>query len=155
MLVEALIEKNLKISTAESCTGGMVSEKITNVSGSSNVFDCGVCSYANYIKEKLLGVAHNTLQTVGAVSEETAEQMAEGIKKLACADIGVSTTGIAGPTGGTVDKPVGLVYMAVAVEGKTTVYRAELCKSEKRTRSQIRDMASNLILLLAYEKITN
>ena len=100
-LVELLNEKHLKVATAESCTGGLISERITRVSGSSAVFDCGVCSYANEIKEKVLGVQHDTISVLGAVSAETAIQMAEGVKKLSGADIAVSTTGIAGPTGGT------------------------------------------------------
>ena len=101
LVVERFTEKELKLATAESCTGGLISERITRVSGASAMFDCGVCSYANEIKEKVLGVRHDTLQILGAVSAETAMQMAEGVKKLSGADIAVSTTGIAGPTGGT------------------------------------------------------
>jgi PncC family amidohydrolase len=112
-VVERLREKNLKVATAESCTGGLISERITRVSGASEVFDCGVCSYANEIKEKLLGVRHDTLSILGAVSAETAIQMAEGVKKLSGADITVSVTGIAGPSGGTSEKPVGLVYIGI------------------------------------------
>ena len=113
MVVEKLTKNNLKLATAESCTGGLLSGRITAVSGASEVFDCGVCSYANEIKHKVLGVSEETLNTLGAVSPETALQMAEGVKKLANADIGASTTGIAGPTGGTDEKPVGLVYVGI------------------------------------------
>ena len=118
-VVETLMRKKLKVATAESCTGGLISERITRVSGSSEVFDCGICSYANEIKHKILGVSEETLSVLGAVSAETAIQMAEGVKKLSGADIGISTTGIAGPTGGTPEKPVGLVYCGVCTKNKT------------------------------------
>ena len=87
-LVKELTDRNMKISSAESCTGGMISQRITNVSGASNVFELGVCSYANRIKNKVLGVSNETLNTVGAVSQETATQMCEGIKELSSSDIG-------------------------------------------------------------------
>ena len=143
-VVEKLKEKKLKVATAESCTGGLISERITRVSGSSAVFDCGVCSYANEIKEKVLGVRHDTLSILGAVSAETAIQMAEGVKKLSGADIAVSTTGIAGPTGGTVQKPVGLVFMGVCTE--TEAYAIKLLLGEENTRDYIRAMASSAAL---------
>ena len=143
-VVEKLKEKKLKVATAESCTGGLISERVTRVSGSSAVFDCGVCSYANEIKEKVLGVRHDTLSILGAVSAETAIQMAEGVKKLSGADIAVSTTGIAGPTGGTVQKPVGLVFMGVCTE--TEAYAIKLLLGEENTRDYIRAMASSAAL---------
>ena len=118
-VVAKLIENNFTLATAESCTGGLISERITRVSGSSEVFGCGICSYANEIKSKILGVHEETLAVLGAVSGETAIQMAEGVRKLSNADIAVSTTGIAGPTGGTPEKPVGLVYMGVSTAKKT------------------------------------
>ena len=108
MLVDELLRTKKKIATAESCTGGMLSAAITSVSGASGAFDCGVCSYANFIKSKLVGVKEDTLATYGAVSEKTAMEMARGVRLLSGADIGVSTTGIAGPLGGTPYKPVGL-----------------------------------------------
>ena len=120
-LVKELTDRNLKISSAESCTGGMISQRITNVSGASNVFELGVCSYANRIKNKVLGVSNEILNTVGAVSQETATQMCEGIKELSSSDIGVSTTGIAGPTGGTAKKTVGLVFIGIASKESTTI----------------------------------
>jgi PncC family amidohydrolase len=153
-LVELLAEHNLKVATAESCTGGMISQKITNVSGASLVFDCGICSYSNEIKNKILGVNKETLNTVGAVSQETATQMAEGVKKLANSDLGLATTGIAGPTGGTAEKPVGLVYIGVTFKGNTTIYRAELCNNKIHTRQQVRDMASQLALAFGIKMIT-
>lgn len=115
-LVDILIEKNLKIATAESCTGGLLAKNITDVSGSSSVFDMGIVSYANRIKNEFLGVSNEVLSTVGVVSPETAEAMARGIVKTADADIGVGITGIAGPTGGTKDKPVGLVYYSIFIK---------------------------------------
>lgn len=149
ILVQTLTEKNMKIASAESCTGGMISQRITNVSGASRIFDLGICSYANEIKNKVLGVKEKTLNTVGAVSEETALQMCQGVMKLANSDIGVSTTGIAGPTGGTKEKPVGLVFIGIATKEKTTIYRAELCRNTPHSRNEIRTMTTNLCMLLA------
>lgn len=146
--VSKLAQKGLTVATAESCTGGLISERITRVSGSSEVFGCGVCSYANEIKEKVLGVQHDTLTVLGAVSAETAIQMAEGVKKLSGADIAVSTTGIAGPTGGTAEKPVGLVYMGVCTDSKTYAVRLMLGGAENRanSRTYIRKLASDAAL---------
>lgn len=154
-LVQILTEKNMKIASAESCTGGMISQRITNVSGASNVFDLGVCSYANEIKSKVLGVKEETLNTVGAVSEETAMQMCCGVMKLANSDIGVSTTGIAGPTGGTKEKPVGLVFIGITTKDKTTIYRAELCHNTPHSRNEVRTMTTNLCMLLAIKATKN
>ncbi len=122
-VVLLLKERGLTLSTAESCTGGLISAEITSVSGSSDVFGFGVCTYANEAKMKLLGVREETLATVGAVSEETAVQMAEGARRLSGADIAVSVTGIAGPTGGTPDKPVGTVYIGFSSEKRTFAKR--------------------------------
>ena len=152
ILVDTLIEKGLKISSAESCTGGLVSKKITDISGSSAVFDCGVCSYSNGIKEKLLGVDKNVLDTLGAVSEETALQMAEGIKTVSQSNIAVSTTGIAGPTGGTENKPVGLVYIGVAKKDGGC-FAVKALFGEKNERSRIRELAADCALYLAYKEL--
>lgn len=151
LLVTALAEKGLHAATAESCTGGLVSARITGVSGSSGVFDCGVCSYANRIKEQLLHVSVETLKTCGAVSEQTAQQMAQGIRALSKADIGISTTGVAGPTGGTKDKPVGLVYIGCCTARDTQVIKAQLDGNGKNGRSQIRRAASSIALYLALQ----
>lgn len=113
-LVEALIAKGLSVATAESCTGGGVAHAITAVPGASAVFKGSVVSYANEVKESLLGVRSETLKSVGAVSKETVEQMASGARKLLNVDIAVSLTGIAGPDGGTALKPVGLVWFGYA-----------------------------------------
>ncbi len=122
-VVQLLKERGFTLATAESCTGGLISAEITSVSGSSDVFGFGVCTYANEAKMKLLGVREETLAAVGAVSEETAMQMAKGIRKLSGADIAVSVTGIAGPTGGTPDKPVGTVYIGFSSEELTSAVR--------------------------------
>ena len=112
-LVAALKEKALKAAVAESCTGGGVSHAITDIPGSSAVFECGLCTYSNVMKQKLLGVSKETLNKFGAVSEQTAQEMAHGVRRVSGADIGIGVTGIAGPDGGTDEKPVGLVYIAV------------------------------------------
>ncbi len=113
VLVELLKTKQLKISTCESCTGGMLSQRLTDVSGASQVFEMGVCSYSNRIKNKIVGVCNDTLQAYTEVSNQVASEMADGVLKLSGADYAVSTTGIAGPTGGTEQNPVGTVYIAV------------------------------------------
>lgn len=153
-LVNALQEKELVLATAESCTGGLVSKKITEVAGCSAVFTCGVCSYANEIKEHVLGVKHSTLQQYGAVSEETAREMAAGVRHLSGATIGISTTGIAGPGGGTRQKPVGLVYIAVDSNDYCAVERLLLDPEQNRTREQIREAAAERVLLLALKAVT-
>lgn len=122
-VVQLLKERGVTLATAESCTGGLISAEITSVSGSSDVFGFGVCTYANEAKMKLLGVRAETLASVGAVSEETAVQMAEGVRKLAGANIAVSVTGIAGPTGGTPEKPVGTVYIGCSTKTGTSAKR--------------------------------
>jgi PncC family amidohydrolase len=119
-VVQLLWQNNKKVAFAESCTGGLLSAAITTVPGSSKVFDVAVCAYANSIKSSLLGVEDSVLKTKGAVSSETAIQMANGIRKLANADYGISVTGIAGPEGGTDEKPVGTVYIGCSTEEKTT-----------------------------------
>ena len=120
-LVEILTKKQYKITTAESCTGGLVAATIVNVSGASEVFQAGFVTYANEAKEKELGVKSETLQTYGAVSEKTAKEMAIGCAAHAKAQVGISTTGIAGPGGGTAEKPVGLVYIGCAVRSNVYV----------------------------------
>ncbi len=116
-LAEALVreasERQITISTAESCTGGMIAAFITTVAGSSEVFLGGVVSYSNDLKMKVLGVSGDTLKTHGAVSEETALEMVRGVRELTGATLSVSVTGIAGPGGGSKEKPVGLVFIAL------------------------------------------
>ncbi len=122
-VVQLLKERKLILSTAESCTGGLISAEITSVPGSSEVFGYGFVTYANEAKMKLLGVRAETLAAVGAVSEETAEQMANGARLASGADIAVSVTGIAGPDGGTPVKPVGTVYIGFSSAGNTYAQR--------------------------------
>ena len=110
-----LEEKNIKVSTAESCTGGLVAAALVNVAGISNWFEEGYVTYSNTAKQKLLGVDKDTLEQFGAVSEQTARQMAIGAAKAAGCQAAVATTGIAGPDGGTDEKPVGLVYIGAVV----------------------------------------
>ena len=119
---EALKQTRKTLAVAESCTGGWLSKVITEISGVSAVYLGGVCTYANSAKERLLGVRPETLAAHGAVSEETAREMAEGVRKAFDADVGVGITGIAGPASDGTDKPVGLIYVAAA-NGKTTVVR--------------------------------
>lgn len=142
-VVEMLKEKSLTLAAAESCTGGLIAKRITDVSGASSVFGCGVVSYANEIKHGLLGVSLDDLERFGAVSAPVAEQMAIGVLKLSGADIAVSVTGIAGPLSDGTDKPVGLSYIALA--DKNTVWVKEL-KSGKNDRSYNRYVnASNTL----------
>jgi PncC family amidohydrolase len=118
----ALLDHGYTISTAESCTGGLLSHTLTRISGSSAYFVGGVVAYSNQIKEQALGVQAQTLMAYGAVSEQTAREMAEGIRNRFNTDIGLSTTGVAGPTGGSADKPVGLVWMGVSTPEGTQAF---------------------------------
>lgn len=154
LVVKALAENNMKIATAESCTGGLISKKITEVSGSSAVFDCGVCSYSNEIKNKVLGVDKAVLDTLGAVSAETAKQMAKGVRLLANSDIAVSTTGIAGPTGATPQKPVGLVYIGLSTAQGDIAVKALLAENKNNTRERVRELATAGALYLVYKNIS-
>ena len=146
-LCEYLISHNLKISLAESCTGGMVAEKITSVSGASACFECGVVTYSNEQKEHLLKVKNETLCRFGAVSEETALEMCSGVKNLAAADIGIGITGIAGPTGGSKEKPVGLVYIGVCTNREHFAKRFVFSGN----RTEVRTAAAQTALSLALE----
>ena len=117
--VENLKLKNKTLALAESCTGGWVSKLITDVSGASAVYEGGVCSYSNQVKMNVLGVKEENLISYGAVSEQVAIQMAEGVKKALKSHIGIGITGIAGPLSDNTAKPVGLIYVAIADESKT------------------------------------
>ena len=143
-LVKILCDRNLKIATAESCTGGLLAKKITDVSGSSRIFDMGIVSYANRIKNEFLEVPNEVLETVGAVSEETARQMAIGVTNLAKSDIGVGITGIAGPTGGTPEKPVGLVYFGVYFKAEDKLIVKKLLL--KGTRDEVREQTTEIVI---------
>lgn len=147
-VVSRLCDNKLKISTAESCTGGMVCSFITSISGSSNVLDYGIISYANRIKHSELGVKAQDLELYGAVSKQVAIAMAEGVRKKANSDLGISTTGIAGPTGGTDEKPVGTVYIAVSTKQKTYNEKLELLNECGNNRHLIRETTVNRVFLL-------
>lgn len=114
---QLLLERGKKVAVAESCTGGLVAHRLTNVPGSSAYFEQGVVAYSEAAKTSLLGVPAALIQQHGAVSRQVAEAMAEGIRQRSQADFGLAVTGIAGPSGGTEEKPVGLVYIAIAWEG--------------------------------------
>lgn len=132
-IAEILIKKGLTIATTESCTGGLLSSKLTDVSGSSAFVHLNFVTYANEAKHKILGVTLETLEKHGAVSEECALEMAKGLQRVTGADICVSTTGIAGPTGGSEDKPVGLMYSAIVYKDRAEVYKILLSSKYERT----------------------
>ncbi len=122
-LGQIMTERNLVLSSAESCTGGLLGATVTGVSGSSNWFDRSIVTYTNRAKEQNLGVRHETLSQYGAVSKETALEMVRGVRRLTGTDVNIAITGIAGPTGGTKDKPVGTVFIGVMVKDRELVHR--------------------------------
>ena len=134
-LVIKLIKKKIKISFAESCTGGMLSSAITSVSGSSRVFELGIVTYSNQSKIKILKINKNIIKKYGAVSSECCIAMVNNLLKISKADINVSITGIAGPKGGTKKKPVGLVYIGVK-KGKKIIINKNLFKLKNRISIQ-------------------
>lgn len=142
---DILKHKKLTLAVAESCTGGLVSSKITNVSGSSKYFLNSVITYSNKSKQKLLGVKPSTLKSYGAVSRQAAIQMARGIKRLASSDIGLSTTGIAGPTGATSKKPVGLVWIGYADKNKAFAKEFVFTKDRMRNKEIMSKMALEIL----------
>lgn len=146
-----LKEKHLTMAAAESCTGGMVAARMVNVSGVSDVFMQGMVTYSNEAKMRLLGVRQETLAAYGAVSRETAAEMAAGGAAAAGTDVCVSVTGIAGPEGGTPEKPVGLVYMACFVKGKTEVRKYQFKGNRAKIREQSMMKALDLVRLCVLE----
>ena len=121
ILAQKLIAKKYSIATAESCTGGLISKRLTNIPGSSNYFIGGITAYSNDVKIDFLDISENLLVKYGSVSEKIAMEMAESIRKKMNADIGISTTGISGPDGGNINKPVGLVYIGIVMPNVSTV----------------------------------
>lgn len=148
-IVDLLKEKQMTVTTAESCTGGLLSGRILNVPGASAVYKEGYITYSNEAKEKLLGVSHETLETYGAVSYETAREMAAGAARSAGADVALAVTGIAGPDGGTKEKPVGLVYIGCFVKGKVRAEEFHFTGN----RSKNRDYAVIKALTLLREEL--
>ena len=140
VVVQEMTARGLTLATAESCTGGLMGKRITDVPGASACYLGGVVSYQNEVKENLLGVRHETLMTKGAVSEDTACQMAEGVRKALGADIGISTTGVAGPGGGTPEKPVGLIYVGISTGDRTWAVRI---LRPRQSRESLRRLASS------------
>lgn len=140
-----LNEQNLTISCAESCTGGLLTSRLTDIAGSSAYVMGSVVSYTNRIKEALVGVRHETLLAHGAVSEETAREMAEGIRRAIKTDIGIGITGIAGPGGGTKEKPVGLVFIAVSGPWGTIVKENHF----RGTRTEVKRQTTDTALTMA------
>ncbi|WP_270567604.1 competence/damage-inducible protein A [Clostridium beijerinckii] len=136
VVARLLIEKKLTISTAESCTGGMIASYLINYPGISEVFLEGAVTYSNEAKHNRLGVNNDILNKYGAVSEETAREMAIGIAKTANTDVSIVTTGIAGPEGGTLEKPVGLVFIGVYVQGKVTIQKCLFKGDRNKVRLQ-------------------
>ena len=137
------------LAVAESCTGGLISKRITDISGASDVFLGGAVTYANEAKMKMLGVSKETLDRYGAVSEETAREMATGVRRVSESDFGISVTGIAGPTGGSEEKPVGTVFIAVDSKYGSAVKKLTL--SPMRDREYIRMVSATLALYLVLE----
>lgn len=150
--VWALKEKNLHVAVAESCTGGYVAKRITDVSGASDVFECGICSYSNRIKHQILGVKQETLDTFGAISEETAREMAEGVRRISGAEIGVSVTGNAGPQASE-GKDVGLVYIGVDSDHFKKVFMLHVNRKDQDARETIRYLASSHALSLILKAV--
>ena len=143
-----LIAKNLTISTTESCTGGLLSSKLTDISGSSAYIRLNLVTYANEAKEKMLGVVINE---DGVVSENCAYQMAKGLYELTNSDICVSTTGIAGPTGGSVDKPVGLCYIGLLAKEKLTIKK--ILMPQTADRKTLKDLFATSALELVFKSL--
>ena len=146
-LIKILIKKKLKISFAESCTGGLLASSITSISGASKIFNLGLVTYSNQAKIKVLKVNKNIIKKYGAVSHECCSTMVKNLSKISKANINISITGIAGPKGGTKQKPVGLVYIGVKKGNKTQVNKY-LFKSKKRASIQKATVkkAINLVL---------
>ena len=148
-VMDLLISGSMTLSTVESCTGGLISSRIVSESGASEILKCGFVTYSNESKSKLVGVKKSTLDKYGAVSEQTASEMAKGGAKASGSDVCISVTGIAGPDGGTKEKPVGLVYIGCCVKGKVTVKEFRFSGN----RNKIRNLSATNALILARECI--
>ena len=145
-VVEHLQKNDLTISAAESCTGGMIASTIINIPGSSTVLGSSFVTYSNQAKHLILGVPEEDIKTFGAVSEVVARKMAQGVRNISGADIGVSATGIAGPDGGTEGKPVGLVYIAISSGRRIMCKKLKLSGSRQKIRKNTTREILNLVL---------
>lgn len=150
-LVKLLSERNMTITTAESCTGGLIAGTLVNVAGASDVLNEGYVTYSNEAKQRLVGVSAETLEQFGAVSEPTAGEMAQGAARAANANVAVSATGIAGPGGGSEEKPVGLVYIGCFVDGETRVKECRFSGTRRENREQTVKEALKLALEMVSE----
>ena len=146
-LVKILTKKKIKISFAESCTGGLLSSSITSISGASKIFDLGLVTYSNQAKIKVLKINKDIIKKYGAVSHECCLSMVNNLSKISKANINVSITGIAGPNGGTKQKPVGLVYIGIKKDGKIQIFKC-LFKNKKRSSIQKATVRRALDLVL-------
>ncbi len=149
IIANILIDKKRSIAIAESCTGGLIADRITSVPGSSQYFFGGIIAYSNTVKHSILNVQNKTLEKYGAVSEQTAMEMAIGVKNKLNADIGLSSTGIAGPNGGTKNKPVGLIFIGIAINSTIMAFKYNL--SNERVKNKL--MASQAALTLLHKHI--
>ncbi len=152
-VVQYMIEKNLTVSTAESCTGGLLSSAITSVPGASNVFECGIASYSERIKEELLGVPKNIIESFGVVSSQTACAMADAVKELSGSDISVGITGLAGPASPSDTLPVGTVYVSTAYEDRTVAENLRLYELGSFDRSLNRLLTAAFALEALCERL--
>lgn len=148
-IVTLLKERHLHVATIESCTGGLLSAALTHCEGASTVFNEGIIAYSNDAKLKYVGVKEETIKSFGAVSEQTVREMAEGIRLVSGVEIGIAATGIAGPGGGTSEKPVGLVYIGIATKEMTYTH----CLHLTGTRTEIREKTVKHILFRLYQKL--
>ena len=151
---ELLKNHDLTVSTAESCTGGLLAGRLINVAGASDIMKVGFVTYSNKAKRKYLGVKKSTLEKHGAVSKECAAEMVKGLVKETGADVGLSTTGIAGPGGGTDKKPVGLVYIGCSVRKKVKVIKCRFTGTRQEIRQKAVEEALNLLISCMNDRYT-
>jgi nicotinamide-nucleotide amidase len=154
-VVKYMVKSGKSLCTAESCTGGMVSEKITSVAGASKMFLGGVCSYTEQIKQKILGVKKDTLDRYTVYSPQVASEMSRGALELFGADVAVGITGIAGPSGGTAQQPVGTVYIGFDICGRQFVKLPKLWELHDTSRENIRRSAAAFAFETIYKEISN
>lgn len=145
VVLRLLKERKMTISLAESCTGGLIADRLTDIPGASSSLICGIICYSNESKINILGVKEDTIKDYGAVSDKTAEEMAIGVKRICGTDIGISITGIAGPEGGSTEKPVGLCYIGIATEKQVKVYKSIFNGNRKKIKSNSGNKALDIV----------